>query len=108
MKPVKLVRLTLTGLLGLGLLFGSFYTISPGNRGIIVTMGKVDPTVKGEGLGFKLPFLSGVEEVSVRQQTNGFESETFSSDLQQVSIKIKVLYRVPESSVATIFQQYSG
>jgi prohibitin 2 len=107
MSPVKLGVLAATGLLALTLVFGSFYVIDPGQRGIVVTLGKVS-TVSAEGLGLKTPLLSDVVRVSVRQQTQGLEAQAFSSDLQQVNMSLKVLYRIPESSVVEIFQKYSG
>ena len=35
-------------------------------------------------------------------------AECYSSDLQQVRMEVQVLYRVPERSVVTIYQQYAG
>jgi prohibitin 2 len=52
--------------------------------------------------------ISSVVRVSVRQQTQGLVADAFSSDLQQVRVSIKVLYRVPESSVISIYQQFAG
>jgi prohibitin 2 len=83
--------------------------IDPGQRGVVVTLGKVSPNVSGEGLGFKLPFISDVVRVSVRQETEQIaQAQAFSSDLQTIGVTLKVLYRIPESSVVNIYQQYSG
>jgi prohibitin 2 len=35
-------------------------------------------------------------------------ADCYSSDLQQVKIKVRVLYRVPEASVVAIFRDYAG
>jgi prohibitin 2 len=35
-------------------------------------------------------------------------AECYSSDLQQVKMEVRVLYRVPERSVVKIFQEYAG
>jgi len=108
MNPIKLGALGVAGLLGLILLMGSFYVIDPGERGIVVTLGKVPASASSEGLGFKTPLVSSVVRVSIRQQTEGLVAPAFSSDLQQVNTNLKVLYRIPESSVVQIYQQYSG
>lgn len=84
----------------------SFEVVNPGYRGVRVTMGKVDPQYLPEGLNFKSPFVSGIKEVSVKQWTFQVDAECFSSDLQQVNCRIKVLYRVPESKVVTIYKEY--
>lgn len=89
-------------------LYSSFYTVQPGNRGILVTLGKVDMNFKSEGLGFKMPFITDLTEVTTKQRTEGLQAAAFSSDLQTVDVHIKVLYRVPESSITTVFQQYAG
>jgi prohibitin 2 len=96
------------GILAFATLYGSFYVIGPGERGIVVTMGKVSSTFSSEGLGFKLPFISDVVRVSVRQQTEGLQAQAFSSDLQTVGVTVKVLYKIPEAQVIPIYQQYAG
>ena len=108
MNPFKVGGSVAVGLLVLIGLLGSFYVIDPGERGIVVTMGKVPATFSTEGLGFKTPFASSVIRVSVRQQTQVLMAPAFSSDLQQVNAKLQILYRVPESSVIKIYQEYAG
>lgn len=84
------------------------YTIPPGHRGIAVTMGKVAPIFKPEGFGFKMPFITTVLPISVRQQTKMTEADCYSSDLQQIKIELRILYRIPENMVVKVFQDYSG
>lgn len=84
------------------------YVVHPGHRGVEVIMGKVTPVPKKEGFGFKMPLVTRVESVSIRQQTAEDRAECYSSDLQQIHIELRVLYRVPESSVVKLFQNYDG
>ena len=86
----------------------STYIVDPGHRGVLVTLGWVSPESKPEGFGFKPPFISRVVPLSIRQQTAKFETECYSSDLQQVIVHLRILYRVPAPSVVTIFRDYSG
>ena len=90
------------------LLFSVTYIVDPGYRGVIITMGKVSPGFAPEGLGIKLPFFTKVVPVAVRQLTGKLTDECFSSDLQQVNIELRVLYRIPEASVVRIYKDYSG
>ena len=46
--------------------------------------------------------------VSIRQQTAQDKAECFSSDLQQVNIELRVLFRIPEAAVVKLFQEYHG
>jgi prohibitin 2 len=84
------------------------YVIQPGFRGVEVTLGQVSPAYKPEGFGFKAPFITQIVPVSIRQQTAEERAECYSSDLQQVEVVLRVLYRIPESSVVKLFQNYSG
>jgi prohibitin 2 len=84
------------------------YMVPPGYRGVEVTMGRVNPMPKKGGFGFKMPVVTHVERVSVRQQTQEDQAECYSSDLQQIHIELRVLYRVPESSVVKLYQTYDG
>src|ERR1043165_4114530 len=84
------------------------YVVHPGYRGVQVTMGKVSPAFKPEGFGLKAPFITTIHPVSIRQQTAEDKAECYSSDLQQIHIELRVLFRIPESSVVTLFQKYYG
>jgi prohibitin 2 len=44
----------------------------------------------------------------VRQQTAEELAECYSSDLQQIRVDLRLLYRVPETSVVKLFQDYDG
>src|SRR5215217_5272477 len=84
------------------------YVVDPGHRGVEVTLGRVSPAFKPEGFGFKLPLISTVAPQLIRQQTAKMQADCYSSDLQQVKIDVRVLYRVPQSSVVSIFRDYGG
>jgi prohibitin 2 len=84
------------------------YVVEPGHRGVEVTLGKVSPGFKPEGFGFKLPFITTVAPQLIRQQTAKMQANCYSSDLQQVEIDVRVLYRVPPSSVVALFRDYTG
>lgn len=84
------------------------YVVEPGTRGIKVTLGKAADQFLPEGFGFRTPFVTSIVPVNVRQKTQSVRAECFSSDLQQVILDLRVLYRVPEASVVHIFKQYAG
>jgi prohibitin 2 len=84
------------------------FIVPPGHRGVLVTLGKVSPEFKPEGFGFKTPFITTVIPVIIRQQTAEMHSAVISKDLQEVRTKLKVLYRIPETSAVQIYQQFKG
>jgi prohibitin 2 len=86
----------------------STYVVEPGFRGIEVTLGKVSTAFKPQGFGTKTPFITHIVSIPVRQLTNALTTDCYSSDLQQVSVTLRVLYRIPEASVVKIYTEYSG
>jgi len=84
------------------------YVVHPGYRGVEVVMGRVTPVPKKEGFGLKLPLITRVEPISIRQQTAEDQAECYSADLQQIHIELRVLFRIPEASVVTLYQGYEG
>ena len=84
------------------------YVVQPGHRGVEVTMGKVSTTFKPEGFGLKAPFITAIYPLSIRQQTAEDKAECYSADLQQIVMRLRVLFRIPESSVVKLFQGYGG
>jgi prohibitin 2 len=86
----------------------STYVVEPGFRGVQVTLGKVSDEFKPEGFGAKQPFVSHIISVPIRQLARALPSECYSSDLQQVNIALRVLYRIPEASVVKIYKEFAG
>jgi len=84
------------------------YVVEPGTRGIKVTLGKTADQFLPEGFGFKSPFITSIVAVNIRQKTQAVRAECFSSDLQQVILDLRVLYRVPETAVVEIYKQFAG
>lgn len=84
------------------------FIVPPGHRGVRVTMGRVSQLFAPEGFGFKSPFITTVIPLSIRQQTKSAQADCYSSDLQQIHVELKILYRIPENMVVKVFQEYSG
>jgi prohibitin 2 len=84
------------------------YMVEPGTRGIKVTLGKAADQFLPEGFGLKLPMVTTVVPVVVKQKTQTLKAACFSSDMQQVGTELRVLYRIPETSVVQIYKQYAG
>jgi prohibitin 2 len=84
------------------------YVVQPGYRGVEVMLGRVSPVFKPEGFGLKVPLVTTIHPISTRQQTAEDKAECYSSDLQQIQIELRVLFRIPESSVVKLFQEFYG
>ncbi len=111
MSPSAIARLIGVAILIFALIImaaAGTYVVHPGYRGVEVTMGKVSPAFKPEGFGLKSPFVTAIHPISIRQQTAEDKAECYSSDLQQIQIELRVLFRIPESAVVKLFQDYYG
>lgn len=108
---MNIARLVGIGIIILALVIAgsqATYVVDPGFRGVEVTLGKVSPEFKPEGFGTKAPFVTHIVNIPVRQLTREMETECYSSDLQQVDVKLRILYRIPQGSVVKIYTEYAG
>ena len=88
------------------LLIGTmFYTVQAGNRGVLMTFGKVDLNSKGEGLHMKIPLVQTVKKMEVKTQKYEADASSASKDLQIVSTKIAVNYHLLPERVPEIYQE---
>ncbi|MBX3088130.1 MAG: hypothetical protein KF742_06540 [Cryobacterium sp.] len=61
------------------------------------------------GLGFKLPWVDSIVEISVQSKAAVYEKmEAYSRDQQPATIKLSVNYRIPVDQVATVYERYGS
>ena len=85
-----------------------FTVIDPGNRGVKVSMGVMDKQLKEPGVQIFNPFTDNVREYSCKQETTEGKCSPLTSDQQSIEVSYKVLAKIPEDKVLTLFSQYSG
>lgn len=95
-------------ILALIVVFGSWYVIGPTERGVKTTLGHMDETFIEPGLHMKLPVVTTITKVNIQQATQEMEATCSSSDMQDVRIKVRVMFRVPEGSVVQTLRDYHG
>ena len=100
------VLAAIVGVLLLSIVFGSWYTVDQGERGVKLRYGAI-VGIAEPGLNFKVPFVDTVEQVSVQNQTILYDRvESYSKDQQPATLRVSVSYRVPESRVEELYSQY--
>ncbi len=81
-------------LVALTVLFGSWFTVAEGYRGVITRNG----AIVGEaspGLHFKVPLIDGVTDMSIQTEKVTFEHmAVYSKDIQQADVRLSVAYRL--------------
>ncbi len=89
-------------------LFGSWYTIDEGERGVILMNGKY-VEVADPGLHFKWPIIESVEKISIRSYTQVYSGMTaYSKDQQPAQLQASVTFSVPADQVATVYSEYTN
>lgn len=104
----KMVIWVVIGCIAVVFLFGVFRIVPPGHRGVLVTLGKVSETARGEGLNLKLPLIQKIKIIPIKQITVDGTASCFSSDLQRVDITYSVLYKIQPNAVVELYRSYQG
>ena len=87
-------------------LLSSFVTIGPGQRGVVVQLGRVEERVLPEGFNLVIPpIVRRVVPVSVRTQKLELVTEAASSDLQALMITGVLNYHLDPQKVGLLYQQ---
>lgn len=96
------------GLAGLTVAGGSWYTVDAGYRGVITRNGAVTGTAE-PGLGFKMPLIDSVIDISTQSQSKLYENvASYSRDQQVATLAVSVSYRFPPDQVANIYADFGG
>jgi regulator of protease activity HflC (stomatin/prohibitin superfamily) len=101
----KIVGHVVLLIVALVILFGSFGTIKAGHRGVLLTFGKVEDKIFGEGLFIKLPIIQKVKSIDVQIQKEQVDAGAASKDLQEVRSTIALNYHIRPEGVNKIWQE---
>ena len=111
MKPLSSVPTIIFGLIVVAILtvvFGSWYTIDQGDRGVILRYGAIVGTAE-PGLGFKIPLIDTIVPISVQSKSEVYDHmDAYSGDQQPAVIALSVNYHIPPDQVAAVYEQYGS
>lgn len=100
----KIIIHSILVLIVLIFIFGSFGSISAGQRGVLLQFGAVQDRIFNEGLFFKIPFIQKVQHLDIKIQKEQVDVSSASKDLQTVSTKIALNYHLQADKVAKLWQ----
>lgn len=103
-KTSLIVTISVIAVLGLIAIFSSVQIVPAGCTGVVTTFGEVSDTSLTEGLHFVIPFAQKVEIISNKIQIYEATADAVSNDMQAVSTKIAVNYRIQSEASARIFR----
>lgn len=105
-KVIKFALKVIGGIVLIVLFFNSFYRVEAGEKGILLTFGKMSDTTSDEGLHLKSPIGQDVVKMDVRTQKEEVDASAASRDLQTVNAKIALNYNVNPSMVKEVYQEF--
>ncbi len=122
-SPASLFKLVLFGvglllfiIVGLTIMFGSWYTIDQTQRGVLLRNGAIVSVVQ-PGLNFKWPWMESVFKIDMQTHTHtyGFDKatnrdtmEAYSKDQQPAFLRVSVTLHVDPSKVQEVYSRFGG
>lgn len=111
--PARAIAVGAAIVVGLIVLFTTYFTIDEGERGVILRLGRVVGEA-GPGLHFKIPVITRIQKISVQIQKEAFEKtatgdtrlQTYSRDQQPATIAMAVNYHVTDASA--VYAQFGS
>lgn len=87
------------------ILCNPFVMVGPGERGIKIRLGQVQPESYGEGLHFIFPFIQKFRTMDVKTQKNTLTTSVYTKDIQQARITYVINFNVQPNNVNKLFQE---
>lgn len=87
------------------LLANCLVIVHAGERGVLMTFGKIQEQVLDEGIHIIIPIVDTVEKLSVRVQKQEISAEASSKDLQDVFTDVALNWHINPEETNLIFQQ---
>ncbi|HEY3489045.1 MAG TPA: prohibitin family protein [Candidatus Deferrimicrobiaceae bacterium] len=102
-RVIGVVAAVVVALIVLGGL-NPFVIVGPGQRGVVLNFGAVQPIVLDEGIHFRIPGYQKIVRIDVKVQKEQTEAEASSKDMQDIQETIAVNYNVIPDKAGWLFQ----
>ena len=104
-KIMKWVGAGIGSLLVLIALISAVYSISPGYRGVLITLGKVSQHSYINGVSFKWPFVSSMIKMDVRTRKMTDKTSTYTSDIQTADLEYTFTYDLNPENIHILYEK---
>ena len=96
------------GIVALILLFGTFFTVSEGQKALITTFGKASNTIYGAGIHMKLPLIQHVKRFDVKTIRADYKTQTYTKDIQTATIIVSYSYNLIANDIVQTYKEYGN
>ena len=105
-STLRIVGIAILAIVVLVIIFSSYTIVQPGQRGVVVMLGKVEKTVLGEGFHLILPpVVRQVIQVDVRTKKLEVVTEAASQDLQVMNVTGVLNYHLDPMNTGKLYQE---
>lgn len=103
---IKIVVGIIVFFLGLPLLAGSWFTIDEGERGVVLTNGRVTKSSVEPGFNLMKPYIEEVKKIDVKTRKVVYAFTANTRDQQVAHVQISVTYRTDPIRAGEIYSTY--
>ena len=103
--PAKVTFGIVIGIVVIIIAFTSFYTVETGEVGVVKYFSSVRD-ITDEGLHFKVPFISSVDKISIRNNKIQVTIEVSTQDMQTIKVQSQLIYSIPATAVQKVYATY--
>lgn len=97
-------KIAAASLAGLIIIFGSWATVSPGNKGVRVTMGKVSDETLQEGFHLKFPLIQSIIEMDGHNTRYADKTLTYTKDIQTATFTFTLNYQLDTAHANEVYR----
>lgn len=95
-------------IVGIILLFGTFFTVSEGQKALVTTFGKASNTIYGAGIHVKLPLIQHVKRFDVKTIRADYKTQTYTKDIQTATIIVSYSYNLIANDIVQTYKEYGN
>lgn len=103
----RTIKLSLFGIVGLVILFGSMYTVPEGHVAVVKTFGKATSQTS-PGFHLKAPLFQSIEEIEVRERKNVEDMAAATANQLPTTAKVSINWTVNPDAALDLFVKYGG
>ena len=94
--------------LALLFIFGTFFTVSEGQKALVTTFGKASEHIYSAGMHLKLPLIQSVKRFDVKTIRADYKTQTYTKDIQTATIMVSYSYNLIANDIVATYREYGN